>query len=383
MKLNNRYAVSALLTFALFAGNGQVFADQASNGGGTERVSHWQTKELDGEVYVKASDVVQTLGGSGSYRADLNDYAYSAGSRVTDVVKKVSPSIVGIIGKPSNGSQAYADNRFNLAHGTGIIVQSDGLIITNAHVVEDMKQIIVVTSDGKQYAGTTMQLDEESDLALVRIDATNLTAATFAKSSDVEVGQPVVAIGTPMSFALRNSVTYGVISGTDRSLHATYRLLQTDAAINPGNSGGALVNLQGEVVGINSLKLSATGVDGLGFAIPSDTVQYVLNQFLKYGKVKRPALGLEVEESWAAVVGLPTDEPLKVSRVDPNTAAAAAGIQEGDVLYSVDNSNVKTLVDLNELLKQYVPGDKVTLTLQSNGDIVQKEITLLDAAQSQ
>ncbi|WP_246238732.1 S1C family serine protease [Paenibacillus anseongensis] len=377
MKVHTRYVISTLLALTLLGGNGQVFAAQATS------VSHWQTKELDGEVYVKASDVVKTLGGSGDYRAEENDFSYTSASRITEVVKKVSPSIVGIIGKPMSGSQASSDNRFNLAHGTGIIVQSDGLIVTNAHVVEDMKQIIVVTSDGKQYAGKTIHLDEESDLAVVQIDAKDLPAATFAKSSNVEVGELVVAIGTPITFALRNSVTYGVISGTDRSLHSTYRLLQTDAAINPGNSGGALVNLQGEVIGINSLKLSAAGIDGLGFAIPSDTVQYILNQFMKYGKVKRPALGLEVEESWAAVVGLPTDEPLKVSRVDPNTSAADAGIKEGDVLYSVNNSNVKTLVDLNELLKQYLPGDKVTLTLQSNGDIIQKDIILLDATQTQ
>nr|WP_309491738.1 trypsin-like peptidase domain-containing protein [Paenibacillus sp. CGMCC 1.16610] len=375
--MHTRYVISTLLALTLLGGNGQVFAAQATS------VSHWQTKELDGEVYVKASDVVKTLGGSGDYRAEENDFSYTSASRITEVVKKVSPSIVGIIGKPMSGSQASSDNRFNLAHGTGIIVQSDGLIVTNAHVVEDMKQIIVVTSDGKQYAGKTIHLDEESDLAVVQIDAKDLPAATFAKSSNVEVGELVVAIGTPITFALRNSVTYGVISGTDRSLHSTYRLLQTDAAINPGNSGGALVNLQGEVIGINSLKLSAAGIDGLGFAIPSDTVQYILNQFMKYGKVKRPALGLEVEESWAAVVGLPTDEPLKVSRVDPNTSAADAGIKEGDVLYSVNNSNVKTLVDLNELLKQYLPGDKVTLTLQSNGDIIQKDIILLDATQTQ
>ncbi|BFT74129.1 S1C family serine protease [Paenibacillus sp. P36] len=377
MKVHTRYVISTLLALTLLGGNGQVFAAQATS------VSHWQTKELDGEVYVKASDVVKTLGGSGDYRAEENDFSYTSASRITEVVKKVSPSIVGIIGKPMSGSQASSDNRFNLAHGTGIIVQSDGLIVTNAHVVEDMKQIIVVTSDGKQYAGKTIHLDEESDLAVVQIDAKDLPAATFAKSSNVEVGELVVAIGTPITFALRNSVTYGVISGTDRSLHSTYRLLQTDAAINPGNSGGALVNLKGEVIGINSLKLSAAGIDGLGFAIPSDTVQYILNQFIKYGKVKRPALGLEVEESWAAVVGLPTDEPLKVSRVDPHTSAADAGIKEGDVLYSVNNSNVKTLVDLNELLKQYLPGDKVTLTLQSNGDIIQKDIILLDATQTQ
>ncbi|WP_261808062.1 S1C family serine protease [Paenibacillus sp. N3.4] len=381
MKLT-KYVVCTLLAASVLLSAGYAAAQEPTNTNFLiPATAHWSAKEMDGEVYIKASDVVQSFGGSGSYDSSSKEYTYTSKSNVAAVAKKVSPSIVGIIGKPLNESASYSDNRFNLAHGTGIIIKSDGMIVTNAHVVKGMKQIIVVTSEGKQYTGKTTHMDEESDLALVKIDAAKLPVATLAKSADIEVGESVIAIGTPMSFALRNSVTVGVISGTDRSLHAMYRLLQTDAAINPGNSGGALVNLNGEVVGINSLKLSSVGVDGLGFAIPSDTVQYVIGQFLTYGKVNRPALGLEVEESWAAVVGLPTEEPLKVSRVDKNTAASKLGIQEGDVLYSIDKINIKTLVDLNELLKRYLPGDKVTLTMQSNGDIVQKEIKLIEANQ--
>lgn len=368
-----KYLRSKLLSLAvvtLLLGSGTAYANESG--------ASWGTKEVDGEVYVKASDVLSTLGGKGSYDVDSGEYRYTPKVSISEVVKQVSPSIVGIIGKPVDEDSRYSDNRYNLAHGTGIIVESNGLIVTNAHVVEDLKQIIVVTADGKQYAGRTLHADEESDLAVVQIKATDLPTAKFASGTNVEVGETVVAIGTPISFALRNSVTVGVISGMNRSIHSTYRLLQTDAAINPGNSGGALVNLNGEVIGINSLKLSAVGVDGLGFAIPSDTVQYVLHHFSAYGKVKRPALGMEVEESWAAIVGLPTDEPLRISRVDKNSIAAKAGIQEDDVLYSIDNVNLKTLVDLNEHLKNYLPGDKVTLTLQSNGDIVQKEITLVE-----
>ncbi|MFN0222954.1 MULTISPECIES: S1C family serine protease [Paenibacillus] len=338
----------------------------------------WATTQVNGETYVKESDVLHTLGGEGAYRAETNTYVYTAASAVPEVVKKVSPVTVGIIGKPL-GSSSSADNRYNLAHGTGIIVQSDGLIITNAHVVKDMSQLIVVTADGRQYTGITTHMDEESDLALVKIEAAGLQTAVFAKSSELQVGETVVAIGTPISFALRNSVSVGVVSGMDRSLHSTYRLIQTDAAINPGNSGGALVNMKGEIVGINSLKLSAAGIDGLGFAIPSDTVQYVLHHFLSYGRVKHPGLGLDVEESWAAIVGLPSDDPLRVARIHPGTSAAAAGIKEGDVLYSIGDKNVKSIVDLNEYLKQYSPGDQITLTLQSGGDLVQKEITLVEA----
>ncbi|MGY4762739.1 S1C family serine protease [Paenibacillus caseinilyticus] len=370
LKRNRIIGCAAMLSLVLGAGGA------VAQGGQAQPVT-WAAAQMNGELYVKASDVVRTLGGDGTFLADANRFSYIAPSAVPDAVKKVSPATVGIIGKPI-GNSSSSDNRYNLAHGTGVIVQSNGLIITNAHVVKEMSQLIVVTADGKQYKGTTTHIDEESDLALVKIEAEGLPTAEFAKSSELVVGETVVAIGTPISFALRNSVSVGVVSGMDRSLHSTYRLIQTDAAINPGNSGGALVNLKGEIIGINSLKLSAAGVDGLGFAIPSDTVQYVLKHFLTYGYVKHPGLGLDVEESWAAIVGLPTDEPLRVSRIHPGTSAASAGIKEGDVLYSIGDKNLKSIVDLNEYLKQYLPGDKITLTLQSGGDLVQKEITLVE-----
>jgi serine protease Do len=223
-----------------------------------------------------------------------------------------------------------------------------------------------------------MNIDEESDLALVKITATGLPIAKFADKLNVQVGETVVAIGTPISFSLRNSVSVGVISGIDRSIHSTYRLLQTDAAINPGNSGGPLINLKGEVVGINSLKFAAVGVDSLGFSIPIDTVNYVIQQFFKYGKVKRPYSGLELEESWAAVVGLPTNEPLTVARVVTGSPAYISGIKGGDVIYSLDANNISTLIDFNEQLKNYLPGDQAKITMLSDGDLVTKIITFTE-----
>lgn len=298
---------------------------------------------------------------------------YSSGI-IPKVIQNTSPSVVAIIGKPTETDEEN-DDRFDLAHGTGVIVRSDGYIMTNAHVVKDMKTIVVVTYDGKQYSGTVTHLDEESDLALVKIEANGLKEAVFAPKVDLQVGETVVAIGTPMSFALRNSVTVGVISGLDRSVNSRYRLLQTDAAINPGNSGGALVNMKGEVVGINTLKFASFGVENLGFAIPADTVQYVLKQFLEYGKVRRAYVGAELEESWAAVVGLPSDEPLKVTYVDPDSPADKAGVKAGEWLVSVDQSNVRTVVEFNELLKNYLPDQSAVLTLKSeNGETVSRRI---------
>jgi len=322
-----------------------IGAESANAAGAKENPG---TRVIDGEVYVKASIV-------------------------PDVIKKVSPSVVAIIGKPADENKA---NRFSLSHGTGVIVKSDGWIVTNAHVVQDMDRIVVVTSDGKEYAGTRKQIDTVSDLALIKINAKGFKPAQFASAPlKVEVGETVIAIGTPVSFSLRNTATVGVISGMNRSVSSDYNLLQTDAAINPGNSGGPLVNLKGEVVGINSMKFVDVDIDSMGFAIPADTVKYVLNHFDKYGKVKRPSLGLELEESWSAVVGLPTDEPMTVlALTSPN--AEKAGISKGDQLYSVNGKQVSTVVELNELLKAFLPGQSIAVTLLSDGDLVTRKLVL-------
>ncbi|QGQ94878.1 PDZ domain-containing protein [Paenibacillus psychroresistens] len=336
------------------------------------------TKKIEGEVYFKASDLLKALGGELILDEKTKAYSYKKPNPVPDAIAKVSPAVVGIIGKPDETESADSDNRFSLAHGTGVIIKADGWIVTNAHVVKNMKNLTVVTTNGKQYAAKTMNIDEESDLALVKISATGLPIAKFADKLNVQVGETVVAIGTPISFSLRNSVSVGVISGIDRSIHSTYRLLQTDAAINPGNSGGPLINLKGEVVGINSLKFAAVGVDSLGFSIPIDTVNYVIQQFFKYGKVKRPYSGLELEESWAAVVGLPTTDPLTVVNVATGSPAGIAGIKKGDVIYSLDAINVTTLIDFNEQLRKYLPGDKTKLMVLSDGDLKTISLTFTE-----
>ncbi|MDB4866213.1 MAG: hypothetical protein JWR03_546 [Cohnella sp.] len=360
--------VIVLLSLLLSAGNA-VAASPAGSGGVV-----LDAKVIGGEVYIKASSMLARLGGTGSYDSSSKQYSYSPGSMVPDVIKRVSPSVVAIIGKPDDGS---ADNRFALAHGTGVIVKTDGWIVTNAHVVKDMTHIVVVTADGKEYEGTRKQMDITSDLALVKIAATGLKPAVFAATPlKLQVGETVIAIGTPVSFSLRNTATVGVLSGMNRSVSSDYNLLQTDAAINPGNSGGPLVNLKGEIIGINSMKFVDVGIDSMGFAIPADTVQYVLNHFDKYGKVMRPSLGLELEESWSAVVGLPTDEPMTVTAVT-SPSAESAGIAAGDHLYSVAGKQIATVVELNELLKAYLPGQKVDVTLlNANGDLVHKNVTL-------
>ncbi|WP_028552757.1 trypsin-like peptidase domain-containing protein [Paenibacillus sp. UNC451MF] len=302
--------------------------------------------------------------------------ALPSGAAIPTLVEKTTSSVVAIIGRPSDDKKISKSDRYQLAHGTGVIVRADGYIVTNAHVVKNMRNLTIVTSDGRSYSGKTTHFDEESDLALVKIEANGLTPASFASSSEIHVGESVMAIGTPLSFALRNSVTSGIISGMERSVQSKYRLIQTDAAINPGNSGGALVNMKGEVIGINTMKYVEYGVDSLGFAIPVDTVQYVLDQFFKYGKVKRPTLSLELAESWEAVVGLPNSSGLEVTYVEPDSTAAKAGIKQGDTLLSINSAQIHNMVEYNEALKKYLPGDKVQLKLQSGTDTKSLDLVL-------
>lgn len=341
-------------------------------------MGNWNTFTKKGIAVLLAAFLLVSL------QSPAPSYAAEVNAEVPKVIEKTSPSVVAIIGKPSSDSDKSLDkNRFNLAHGTGVIVESNGVIVTNAHVVKDMKNIVVVTSNGTTYNGRATNIDEESDLALVKIDATGLLPAKFASSSDIKVGETVAAIGTPISFALRNSVTVGIVSGLDRSVNSQYQLIQTDAAINPGNSGGALINMNGEVIGINTMKYADFGVENLGFAIPVDTVKYVLKHFQLYGKVKRPYLGLELEESWEAVVGLPSSTDLRVAYVDPDSPAAGAGIQQDDLFVSIGTSKVKTLVDYNEAIKKYLPGETIEITIQSGNATKSKSVTLGEAQQQE
>ncbi|MHA6532769.1 S1C family serine protease [Paenibacillus sp. BAC0078] len=295
---------------------------------------------------------------------------------VPQIIKEVSPSVVGIIGKNTESRNSGPDDRYNLTHGSGIIVKADGWIITNAHVMQGLQNAVVVTADAKTYNITASYLDEVSDLALIKVNAKSLKPAKFAGSkSGIQVGEKVIAIGTPVSFSLRNSATVGVVSGLNRTVDASYRLIQSDTAINPGNSGGPLVSMKGEVLGVNSLKYAAVGVENMGFSIPVDTVQYIMGQLLKYGEVKRPSLGLELEESWSAIVGLPAQDPLTVTKV-VSAEARKAGITAGDVLYAIDGHRVASLVDINEWFKSYKPGTAVKLLMQSDGDIVTRKLVL-------
>lgn len=294
---------------------------------------------------------------------------------VEEVINSLSASVVGIIGKLKPSSENYSSYGDNLVFGSGVIYKSNGYIVTNAHVVSDMETIVVVLSSGKSYKARLKAIDAKSDLACIKIDKGMLKPAVFGDISQVVVGRPVIAIGTPLSFSLRNSASKGIISGINRSADGEYRFIQSDAAINGGNSGGPLVDLEGRVIGINTVKYVGYGVEGLSFSIPVDTVRYVLDQFEKYGKVRRPYLGVEFVEGVAARYGLPSNEGLTISEVSRKSPAEKYGLQVDDVLIGVNGVPVTTIIDYNEEMKKYLPGDTVKLTVKrENRELVLKVV---------
>lgn len=339
-----------------------------------------EAKVIDDRVYIQAREVTETLGAEVSWdnaQRVVNITMSGGDNLLPEVIKSVSPSVVGIIGNLKEESEfstgKYSDQ---IVHGTGVVIKATGEILTNAHVVKEMGNIVVVISDGSGYEAKLKSIDEESDLAVIKINKPGLVPAKFATQEEIVIGRTVIAIGTPVSFSLRNSASIGIIGGINRSIDSYYRLIQTDAAINPGNSGGPLVNLKGEVIGINSTKFAGSGIEGLGFSIPIGTIEYVLSHFEKYGKVKRPKLGADFEEDWAAKVGLPSNSGLKVTNVKERSAANKSGLLVDDVILSVNGNNVNTLIDYNEVMKKFIPGDKTYFKVRRDGVITNINVVL-------
>lgn len=331
---------------------------------------------IDDRTYVPLRGVFEAAGASVSWDEGTSTASVSFSDGADDdlipsIIEAVSPTVVGIIGRGE--VSGYFGTQEGIMSGSGIIIKSGGEILTNAHVVKDMKTILVVMNDGKGYEAQLKYIDEETDLAVVKIKKIGLPVVSFANTEDIIVGKRVVAIGTPITFSLRNSATVGYISGINRSVGEPYRLIQTDTAITHGNSGGALVNMKGEVVGITSNGYEGTGTN---FAIPVDTVKYVLNQFELNGRVRRPDFGAEFREDWLAELGVPSEAGLTIKSMEKSSPLAAAGFKTGDVLVSVAGVPINSIVELNELMKGYNPGDSVKAGVKTGGEIIYADIVL-------
>lgn len=317
---------------------------------------------------------------------DYDDAAVSVG-------KTVSPSVVFI----SNIQNVRTFMRYGLSSatqemvastGSGVVYSAEGYIITNNHVVAGAEKLSVTLYNGDSYLAEVVGRDERTDLAVIKIEPKGeLTAATFGDSDKLVVGETAIAIGNPGGEDFANSLTRGVISGLDRSVSTSdgtvLKVVQTDAAINPGNSGGALCNSRGEVVGINTVKISLTGYEGMGFAIPSNDVLEICQELMKSGKVQRPALGVgivcDVTPQIAYYNDLAVDYGVVVEPTE-GSGALAAGMEKYDVIIGLDGVEITSFSELQTEIFKHEIGDTVKVQVMRGEEKLELEVTLQELA---
>ncbi|MEO8026406.1 MAG: DegQ family serine endoprotease [Bryobacteraceae bacterium] len=363
------------------------------------------TAALDGHLPFTAKPVLEEV----SHAANLGtapDVSFSQG--FAPVAKRVIPAVVNIasskvVRRPDAGSGAPqfsdpffrqffgndAPNMFNMpkeqrqhALGSGVIVSADGNILTNNHVIDGATDIKVTLSDNREFKAKVVGTDPRADIAVLKIDAGNLPVVPMGKSAEMEVGNFVLAVGNP--FGVGRTVTMGIISATRRGnlgIEDYEDFIQTDAPINPGNSGGALVNMRGELIGINTAILTGGGggSQGVGFAVPIDMARAEMDQILKHGKVIRGYLGVQVQPvtaDMAKVFGLQKAEGAIVADVTPDSPAAKSGLQRGDVIVDLNGARVEDSRQLSLSISQMAPGTNVKVTLQRDGKMMDRSVTL-------
>jgi len=298
----------------------------------------------------------------------------SGSGNVAAVAAKAKPSVVGIL----NTMKAVRSTEKGRSAGTGFVYK-DGIIITNAHVVENTQELRILYADKTVEVVSPSQVfaDEVSDIAVVKVNTKGLVPMTFADSDKVVVGQQVVAVGNPLGFRLGNSVSAGILSGVGRALGSGYPFLQVDAPINPGNSGGPLFNLDGAVIGINSAKMSDVGVEGLGFAIPANTAKQIAETLLKDGKVERVTLGIDLDEGWEAYFGVPNAEGVTIANVITDGPVGKTGLRSGDKLVKLNDTPIYTSDDVFAFLSTKKPGDVVVVTVKRSGQVLTALVSLV------
>lgn len=306
------------------------------------------------------------------------------------VAKKALPSVVGIT-VTYQISSIFGGSSKGEATGSGIIITDDGYIVTNNHVISSESKSyytiqeatgikVNLYGDDTSYDATVVGTDSYTDLAVLKIEKTGLTPATLGDSSNVQIGEFVMAIGNPLG--MDYSVTTGVVSAVNREVeseNSVYYAIQTDAAINSGNSGGALVNSNGEVIGINTLKLAGTGIEGVGFAIPISSTTSIINQLIENKSVKRPYIGISgssVSDTDVQRYNIP--KGIYVEEVEKDSPAEKAGLQKSDIITKIEGKEVTSVNELNRIKYNYNIGDTVTLTIIRNNAEMEVQITLVE-----
>lgn len=335
---------------------------------------------------------VQSSGtvGAAVVASSAKDTADKKALSTPEIVDKVGPAVVGIINKAtlSNYGNYFGgvfgnqqqEQEVEQSSGSGVVISADGYIVTNNHVVEGAQELVVILNTGDEYTAKLIGTDSKTDLAVLKIEASELTYATLGDSSDLRVGDTAIAIGNPLGQEFAGTTTQGIISGLNRTVTVDNKqltLIQTDAAINPGNSGGALVNAYGELIGINTAKISSSSLEGLGFAIPIDEAKPIISELIDNGYVTgRPVIGIggrAVTEQDARAYNLKVG--VYVSSMTADSPAYMAGVKIGDIIVECNGKAVETVDDINQIKNQFAPGDKLKIKVYRQG--AYKDITLV------
>ncbi len=289
--------------------------------------------------------------------------------RIIHVAHDVSPTVVSVSRQGGMGS--------------GVIIRADGVIVTNAHVVGNESQVQVKLANGKRVTGNVLGRDPSGDVAVVKIDGSGYPVAAMSDSDRLEVGQSAIAIGNPLGF--ERTVTRGVVSAVNRTVGGSDMdgLIQTDASINPGNSGGPLLDSSGQVIGINTLVVRASGASGLGFAVPINTVRSISDQILATGRVKHVMLGVHIGDVTPEIAqrfNLPVSQGAVVADVQEGSPAAQAGLQEGDVVTQIGDAVISSSGDVRRQLRGHSAGDTVTIQVRRGSQTLKLDARLADAS---
>ena len=338
-----------------------------------ERVSGGRIEKSEQEVLPEKDIELPGLEGKKESKViTLEEFSKS----ISEVVKEVKPSVVNIRVRIKR-KDSFGEEHIEEGLGSGVIYTTDGYIITNNHVAGEAEELLVTLSDGSQYQAKLVGGDKNTDIAVIKIDAKDLTTASFTSSDNVEVGEIVLAFGSP--FGLQQTITMGIISAKGRNIAISsdilpqVDLIQTDTPINPGNSGGPLVNSSGQVVGINTLIFSPSGASaGIGFAITSDTAVNIADQIIKYGRARIPFMGIEMGENETDIAGV------YVNNVIKGYSAEKAGIKKGDIIVEFDGVAIKTPYELLARILRHNVGDEIQIKIYRDGDYQTVSLELVE-----
>ncbi|HTX80284.1 MAG TPA: trypsin-like peptidase domain-containing protein, partial [Longilinea sp.] len=354
--------------------------------GGTAVYQVMQQKQVSTQVASMASTTA-AIPASSTAQQKLVINTTDIETAVTEAVAKASPAVVTVVGTVPGQMTYFGSTAAETVSGSGLFISDKGYILTNNHVVEGMTDATIILSDGTQEKATIVGTDPYSDIAVLKTDGNVPAVATLGNSDTLKSGETVVAIGSPLG-DFKNTVTEGVVSATGRSIdtgngYQIEGLIQTDAAINQGNSGGPLVDLAGEVIGINTLivRNSGTGTvaEGLGFAIPIDTAAAMADQIIQNGYVAHPYLGISyqpISPDIAAAYNLPAQWGAYITKVTANSPASGANLQTGDIITAINGTALDESHTYLNTLFSYKPGEQVTLDLIRNSQTMQVKVTL-------